>query len=540
MSVSRNTFAAFAALLIGAAAPAQAPSAEPLASERIRGHVQFLASDLLEGRDTGSRGHEIAAAYVAGEFRKLGLQPGGPEGSWYVQVPFRRASHAGVPTVTLVKNGSAIKLVSGRDFGIRPSLAERERAIDSGLVFVGHGISEPRVGIDEYSGLDVRGKIVVALEGAPRGLESDVAAHLRAAKDEVAAEKGAVGLIEIGQEEPRRGQMSAIEGRLQPLIDWTEASGRAGGSPVRIDAALSPQVAAQLFEGAKRSLKDVQREARRRPIAGFQLPGQLQVRSTSTWQDFTSPEVVAILPGRDPAVAHQHVVLTSHLDHLGMIAGASAGEDAIYNGAIDNAGGVAAMIEAARSLARSGTRPRRSVMFVAHTGEERGLLGAAFLAAHPTVPIERIVGMLNFDMPLLLYDFTDVIAFGAEHSTIGRSVAAAAASMGIAVSPDPMPEQALFVRSDHYPFVKRGLPAAFLMTGHRNGGKKAWDDFLSNVYHRPSDDLSQPINWRAGARFAELNYRIARAIADAPEAPRWYRGSYFGEAFAPGQPKAER
>jgi hypothetical protein len=540
MSGTRNALAGLAALLIAAAAPAQAPAAESLAAERVRGHVEFLASDRLEGRDTGSRGHEIAADYVASEFRKLGLQPGGTQGSWYVQVPFRRASHTGVPTIALVKNGRTMALVSGRDFGIRPSLTERDRAIDAGLVFVGHGISDPRSGIDEYSGLDVRGKIVVALEGTLRSLPSEVAAHLQAAKDDIAAAKGAVGFIEIGREQPRAGRTSAIEQRLQPLIDWVGESGRAGGSPVRLDAALSPRLAAQLFEGAPKSLKEVQRDARKRPVRGFELPGQLQIRSTSTWQDFTSPEVVAILPGSDPGVAREHVVLTSHLDHLGMVAGARPGEDAIYNGAIDNAGGVATMIEAARAFARAGTRPRRSVMFVAHTGEERGLLGAAYLAAHPTVPIDQIVGILNLDMPLLLYDFTDVIAFGAEHSTLSRSIAAAAASMGIAVSPDPMPGQALFVRSDHYPFIKQGVPAAFLMTGHANGGKQVWDRFLSNIYHRPNDDLSQPINWRAGARFAEFNYRIARAIADAAERPRWYRGSYFGEGFAPAQPKTER
>jgi peptidase M28-like protein len=541
--VTRSRFlaAALAAFLAGAPAPAQAPAADSAAAERVRGHVEFLSSDLLEGRDTGTRGHEIAAAYVASEFRKLGLQPGGPQGSWYVQVPFRRARHAGAPTARLIRNGRTVELASGRDFGLRPSLTEKERSIDAGLVFVGHGISDRQVRIDEYAGLDVRGKIVVVLEGAPAGLSSDVGAHLETTKDEVAAKKGAVGIIEIGTAPEVTGRRSAVERRMRPLLDWVDSNGRPGaGGVIRADAALSSELAARLFEGAPRSLAALLSQARQRPIAGFVLPGQLQIRSRSDWQDFTSPEVVAILPGSDPALARELVVLAGHLDHLGILPEAQPGEDAIHNGAIDNAGGIATMIEAARSFVQAGTRPRRSIMFVAHTGEERGLLGASYFAANPPVPADRLVGLVNLDMPLLLYDFTDVIAFGAEHSTMGKSVDSAASSMGVKLSPDPMPEQTLFTRSDHYPFVKQGVPAIFLMTGHANGGKQAWDQFLGNVYHSVKDDVRQPINWQAGAKFAELNYRIARALAEAPERPRWYRGSYFGEAFAPAQPKAER
>ena len=541
MSFSRLFAAALAATLIGAPAPAQQRPAESLAAERVRGHVEFLSSDLLEGRDTGSRGHEIAASYVAAEFRKLGLKPGGTDGGWYVQVPFRRASHVGVPTATLVRNGRRVALVSGRDFGLRPSLTEKDRTVDAGLVFVGHGISDPRLGIDEYAGLDVRGKIVVALEGSPSRLPSDVGAHIRSWKEETAAGKGAVGIIEIGSPRPGPRPAASAERQNRPLLSWVDAGGRAGSAGVlKVDIALSPDAAANLFEGAPRSLSQLQSQVGKGPIAGFALPGRLQVRAQSQWQDFTSPEVVGILPGSDLALAQDFVLLTGHLDHLGVKTGAKPGEDAIYNGAIDNAGGVATMLEAARSFVLAGAAPRRSVMFIAHTGEEKGLLGADYLAANPTVPVERMVGLVNLDMPLLLYPFTDVIAFGAEHSTLAPMVASAAASMGVTLSDDPMPEQSLFVRSDHYPFVRQGVPSVFLMTGHANGGKPVWDKFLSNDYHSVKDDVSQAIDWEAGARFAELNYRIARALADAPDRPRWYRDSYFGQAFAPAQAKAAR
>jgi hypothetical protein len=505
--------------------------------------VEFLASDLLEGRDTGTRGYELAAAYVVSQFRAIGLQPGGTEGSWYQQVPFRRATHAAPASATLTMGDQALELLSGRDFGIRPSLEVADRSIDAGLVFAGRGISDERLGIDDYAGIDPSGKIVVVLGGVAPSLPSDVAAHLRSMRAQTAASKGAVGLIEVEltQDAAIRSQRPAHFSE-RPVLDWSApGTQRADFRRIGADIALSAEWSARLFAGAAKSIEEIRADAAAGgPIAGFDLPGRLSIRSQSQWLEFTSPNVVGILKGSDPALASEHVMLTAHLDHLGIKANAKPGDNAIHNGAIDNAGGVATMLEAARAFVASGEPPRRSIMFVAFTGEEHGLLGADFFASDPMVPIEQLVALINLDMPLLLYDFTDVIAFGAEHSTLAGSVAAAASQMGVALSPDPMPEQALFVRSDHYPFVKRGVPSVFLMTGHADGGKKAWDDFFATAYHRPTDDLSQPIHWQAGARFAEINYRIARALADADERPLWYEDSYFGNVFAPDRKRATR
>lgn len=521
-----------ATLLLAAAAPG-----DPAAAGRIRADVTFLSGDALQGRDTGSPGYAIAADYVARQFQSLGLKPAGSDG-WYQTVPLRQATHSAPPTVSLVSPGRRTALRAAVDFGLRPSPFERVRDIDAPLVFVGHGISDARFGIDEYRGLDVRGKIVVALDGTPSGISSDVAAHLGSSKDDVAAAKGAVGLIEVGSDGRRRGP--SVSRGHRPMVAWLDGAGRGGGSPLRVALTLSPQSAARLFDGAAKSLDRLRAEANQRPLAGFDLPGRLVIHSESAWQDLRSPNVVAVLPGSDPDLAAEHVVLMGHLDHLGIEPDAKRGEDAINNGAMDNAAGIATMIEAARHFMRDGHRPRRSVMFIAVTGEERGLLGADYFAARPTVPIGNIVGLVNLDMPLLYYDFSDVIAFGGEHSTVSTAVAEAGRSLGVVVTPDPMPEQTLFVRSDHYRFVLRGVPSVFLMTGHANGGKAAWDYFLTKVYHEPNDDLSQPIYWGAAARFAELNYRIARTLADRPERPLWYSRSYFGAAFAPNQPKAKR
>lgn len=529
--------AASAVLLIGAA-PTN-PQPDSLAAERVRAHVEFLANDLLEGRDTGSRGHQIAASYVASEFRELGLKPGGTNGSWFVDVPFRRATLAAPPAIALKMNGKTSQLAAGKDAAVRPSVTRRDLDISAPLVFVGHGVRDPRLGIDDYAGLDVRGKIVVALSNPVQGIPTDVAAHLLSVQPQVAGEQGAVGIIQLDDSATIASQLQRYSSR--PVIDWVDAQGQSSRTNAALGIVLSSELSERIFEKAPKPLRTIRAEvATGKKIRGFALPASLTIAAKSNWEDFKSPEVVAVLPGADPRLASEHVVLMGHLDHLGLKKDAKPGEDAVYNGALDNAAGVATMLEAAREFVDSGKPARRSVMFIANTGEEFGLLGASYFSTHPTVPADQIVGLVDLDMPLLLYDFTDVVAFGSEHSTTARAVAAAGASMKVSVSPDPMPQETLFVRSDHYPFVQRGVPAVFLMTGYANGGQQAWQKFLAGTYHSVKDDLGQPIRWEAGARFAELNYRIARNMADADQRPMWYAGDYFGETFAPSQPKAKR
>ena len=546
MSFSRSLLLPFAALSVAAApAPQAIAPADPAAAARVRGHIEFLSDDLLEGRGTGTRGHEIAAAYVASQFRALGLQPAGDNGSWYQWVPLRRARLVEGKSNIAMSTGGAFAPVSEFELGLRPSLTETRRDVDAGMVFVGYGISDDRLGLNDYAGLDVRGKIVVLLGGAPSGLPTEIAAHLGADKLRAAAAHGAVGMLEIGGRRSADRPAGATPVSLyskRPAIDWIDKAGKSGDDwgSVRVTLNASAAMSERLFAGAPRSLAEVRAEAAKkggRP-RGFALRPRLQIHSESTWEDFKSPEVVAKLPGSDPRLAAEHVVLMGHLDHLGLVANPKPGADAVNNGALDNAAGVATMLEAARAFVASGKPPRRSVMFIANTGEELGLLGADYFAAHPTVPASSIVGLVDLDMPLLLYPFTDVIAFGAEHSTVAKAVADAGRSMGVAVSPDPMPEESIFVRSDHYRFVTRGVPAILLMTGFANGGEAQWKNFLGKVYHTPGDDLAQKIDWNAAARYGELNYRISRTLADADQRPLWYRGDYFGDRFAPAAPRA--
>jgi Zn-dependent M28 family amino/carboxypeptidase len=326
----------------------------------------------------------------------------------------------------------------------------------------------------------------------------------------------------------------------QPRMSWVHPDGRTYtlAPGVVASASLDTPAAELLFAGAPQSFQQL-RAAADRPKArlkGFALPTRARIERATAFKDVTSPNVAAMLEGSDPKLRNEVVVLMAHLDHLG-VRPKNEG-DKIYNGAMDNAAGIATMLEVARAVAAE--RPKRSVLFLAVTAEEKGLLGADFFAHYPTVPLERVVGLVNLDMPILTYSFTDVIAFGAEHSTLGQAVASAAGKVGVKLSPDPMPEEGIFTRSDHYAFVKKGVPSVFFATGWANGGEKVWKDFLANKYHQPNDDLNLPINWQAGARFARINYLLTREIADAPGRPRWYRGNFFGETFAPGAEKAAR
>ncbi len=544
------TLAVIFTLVAGCSADQPPPTAAPsFTPERFRAHVAFLADDLLEGRDTGSRGYEIAARYVAAEFDSYGLTPGGTEGSWFQQVPFQKTTHGpdkGSFTITGPGGEKRFKHADNVMVGISPRQSKVD--LSAPLVFVGYGIEDERLGLDDYKDLDVKDCIVVALRGYPKGLPTEEGAHVSAQKGKVAQKHGALGVIVVAtlQFEKAFPWEKMLEYSSDPDFDWVEADGKAHSeSPLlRGGAFLNAPAAELLFAGAERSFADVRAEADKDKGApkGFALKTRARIQGEGQWERVSSPNVIAILPGSDPELSKQYIVLSAHLDHLGIkdVPNAKPGDDRIYNGAMDNGAGIATLLEVARAAAEATDRPRRSMIFLATTAEEKGLVGADYYAHNPTVPIGQIVGNVDLDMPLLTYEFTDVVAFGANHSNIAKFVEQAVAPMNVKLMPDPMPEQGIFTRSDHYQFVRQGVPAVFLMTGYANGGEKAWGEFQTGFYHSPRDDMSQKIDWKAGAKFAEANYRITRAMADSPTPPLWYSGDYFGDAFAPKAARAQR
>ena len=526
-----------------------AQSAPVFTAAGFRSHVAFLADDLLEGRDTGSRGHEIAARYVASQFEGYGLVPGGENGTWYQRVTFQKTVRgADRGSVTISGPGGEQRFAHADN--VLTGLHPREPNLDltAPLVFVGYGVEDERLKLNDYKGLNVKGAIVVTLRGFPKGLPSEEGAHISAMKGKAAELHGAIGMFVIAtlQSQKAHPWAKSLEYANDPDYAWVQPDGQAFDEApgIRARALLNEPAAAAAFAGAPRTLADIRLEADKANGVprGFKLKTRATVKTSATWERVTSPNVIGLLKGSDPELSKQYTVLSAHLDHLGIkeLTGEAPDADRIYNGALDNGAGVATLLEVARAAAAAPDRPRRSMLFIASTGEEKGLLGADYYARHPTVPIGQIVGNVDLDMPLLLYPFTDVIAFGANHSSIGPLVAKAVAPMNIQLSPDPMPEQGIFTRSDHYQFVRQGVPAVFLATGFANGGATKWGEFLANAYHSPKDDLSQKIDWEAGARFAEVNYRITRAMTDSDTPPLWFQGDYFGDTFAAKAARAAR
>ncbi|RJF93352.1 M28 family metallopeptidase [Sphingomonas cavernae] len=532
--------AALALVSASTAAIAQSDAQPEFRPEAVRAHVEFLADDLLEGRDAGTRGYDIAARYVATRFEALGLKPAA-DGGWYQQVPF-------VEMKLKARDSAAITIGNTRfanagDVLIGAETSEARDAMQGEVVFVGFGLDKPELGFDDYAGLDVKGKIVAVLSGAPKGTPSEIGAHLASEKNKMAAARGAIGVISIQtlERQKLRPWARTVQFADEPDIAWADAAGKAHSDTpeIRFTATLNTPAADALFKGAPKTLSTILAQADKKggKPKGFALKSVVKMEREVQQRRFTSPNVVAVLPGSDPALAGEYVLLMAHLDHEGVKGDAKDG-DKIYNGAMDNAAGIATMLEVARAMAAAPDKPKRPVVFAAVTAEEDGLLGSEYLARHPLTKDGKVVGVVNLDMPILLYDFTDVIAFGAEHSTLGPITAKAAASAGVKLSPDPLPQEGLFTRSDHYRFVQQGIPSIFLMTGFANGGEKAFQSFLSTHYHRVSDQIDLPFNWDASAKFAKINYLIAKAIADAPIAPRWYAGSFFGDTFAAAQEKA--
>lgn len=508
----------------------------PADQAALKAHVMFLASDAMRGRDAGSPEYDIVANYVASQFYAAGLRPAGDGGGYLQRVPLISVRPAGKGNFTLtIRGGRSVPLTFGEEYLPGIDVARATTAVDAPLAFVGYGIVTPTARRDDYAGIDVRGRIVLMFAGAPGSFNGEERAHFgsTSAKAAIAERKGAAGVIVI--QNPKTAKAAPFSAGVgsydRARVTWAQADG-AGFTPsprAPVLGTISAGAAARLFgtrwaavaRGAGSS------ETRFTPV---QLPARLAVTIRSVATPLPSSNVAGILPGSDSAIGDEVVVLSAHLDHVGV--GKAVNGDAIYNGAEDNAVGVAALIEEAKRFRTSGRPPRRSILFLAVTAEERGLVGADYFARNPTVPKSRIVANVNLDMPIITYRFEDIIAFGAERSTLGPIVRRAAAGIGVSFSPDPMPDQALFVRSDHYRFVQQGVPSVFLWPGQAGPGKAAVEDFFKNHYHQPSDEVGLPaLDWSQGVRFVDVNYAIAREIADADARPRWNKGDFFGTLY---------
>ena len=523
------------ALLI-AIAGSLAVGASQNPAERWWSHVKFLADDALEGRDTGSEGHRKAAAYVAAEFEKAGLKPGGVGG--YLQpVKFRsRRIVEEKSSLALIRQGIAEPVILGDEatFNMRVDPAPR---VEAPLVFVGYGLTVPELKYDDLAGLDLKGKIVLLLSGGPSNIPGPLLAHYQSARWSTLKAAGAIGVITItnpkGMDIPwERSMLSRFQPALtlaDPALD--ETAGQA------LAVTVNPARAEKFFFGSGRSFVDILALSNdSKPLPRFVLPTSVRATVTVATSDIESQNVAGILPGTDARLKSEFVVLSAHLDHVGV--GRPINGDTISNGAMDNASGIATLIETAMTIKDTNKTFKRSVVFLAVTAEEKGLLGSRYYANHPTVPAAAMVANLNTDMFLPLFPLKSVIVQGLEESNLATELRQVATPLGLKVLSDPEPERNAFTRSDQYSFIKRGVPALSLKVGFDRGSPehdlvKKW---RTERYHAPSDDLSQPIDLQAAADFNRLYLRVVEAVANRPTRPQWNPDSFF-RRFVPARPR---
>ena len=509
-----------------AANPADGPATN---GARWWSYVSALADDKLEGRDTGSEGHKKAAEYVAEQFRLNGLKPAGTDG--YIQpVKFKsKTIDESKSSLALIRAGKATPMVLGVD-AIISLRVDPAASVEAPLVFVGHGLRNPEAKVDDFAGLDVRGKVVVYLAGAPSTVPGALAAHIQSAGERGALLRslGAVGTMAIAN--PKNvdipWERSSLA-RFLPSMSLADPS-MDDNRGLRIAVGINPAKASIVFEGSGHSFEEILQAADSdQPIPHFELPARLKAEVAVTRTDVTSQNVAAILPGTDPKLNGEYIAFTAHLDHLGV--GRPINGDPIFNGAMDNASGVASLIDVAARLKESGVSLRRSVLFVAVTGEEKGLLGSRYFANAPTVDPKAIVANINSDMFLPLFPLKRLTVYGLAESDLGDDATLVAKSLGVETEPDPEPKRNIFIRSDQYSFIRRGIPALALKVGYLKGSpdEQTAKKWLTERYHAPSDDLKQPVDLQSAGDFDALVAKLIERVANREARPEWKPQSFF-------------
>jgi len=533
-------------LLISAAAQSQLPYPPQellnrIRPEGIRANMAFLADDLLEGRGAGTRGYMLAARYVAAQFEEMGLKPAGDNGTYFQNVRLRRIET--VPdqcTMAVKRDGKEQTLAFEKDFLANGDALRADTSVTGDVVFVGFGVSAPEFNYDDFAGVDVKGKIVAGLSGAPSRFPSAPRAYYSDGfvKSRIAAAHGAIGVVLLwaGPDAERVPFERLVRFFREPNMHWLDAQGVPNDvvPEIRSFAAVNDQVANKMFEGSPKTLQQALADATASKPQAFPLPVSVTMRQGARFAEVESPNVAALLPGSDPQLKNEYVIYSAHADHLGI--GEPIKGDSIYNGAVDNASGTSAVIEIARAFSSLPAPPRRSILFLIVTGEEEGLLGSDYFAHNPTVPMAQIAANLNMDGVSLFYDFRDVVALGGEHSSLSNEIEDVARHMGLQVSPDPMPEEAFFIRSDQYSFVKQGVPAVDISEGFKTvdpnlDGKKialAWE---ATRYHTPQDDMQQPLNFEAAAKCTRVNLAVGYEVAQETERPHWNANDFFLQKF---------
>jgi len=506
-----------------------AQSAEHFDGKTWWNTVTVLADDRFEGRDTGSSGERAAQAYIVQQLKALGVQPAGSDGYFQPVTLKTLEIQEAESSLALVHEGQERPLKLGEQafFSTRYPLAPQ---LQAPLVFAGYGLNVPEAGYNDLAGLDLHGKVAVILTGSPANISAALSAHYqsRAERWKELKAAGAVGLIVI----PNPASMDIPWSRMSlnrnhPSMDlagaeFDETSG------AKLAATFNPANADLLLEGTGHTFAELAALAKdRAALPRFPLLVSISATAHTVTKDVQSTNIVAQIEGTDHKLKAEYVVLSAHIDHVGI--GEPINGDRIYNGAMDNGSGSALLLDVARSLQASHTRLKRSVLFVWVTGEEKGLLGSKFFAAHPTVPAGSMIADINTDMFLPIIPLKILTVYGLSESDLGERIVRVADHLGLRVQPDPAPLRNVFIRSDQYNFVRQGIPSVMIAIGAAPGSPeesvmKSWS---TERYHAPSDDAQQPVDLAAAAAYEEVIRALTVQVADDPRRPAWKRDSFF-------------
>jgi hypothetical protein len=486
-------------------------------------HVQFLADDKLEGRNVGSAGYEAAADYVIAQFERAGLQPG-VQSSYSQSVGFTKITlNEAASNLTLEKGGP---VTLGDEALITSTM--NVAGLDAPLVFAGYGLDIPEAGYSELKSPDLKGAIAVYLAGGPAGVSTELRSHYSSGSERAAAMKAAGVLGTISIPNPRSMDIPwqrQSANRLLPRMFLSDPVFIQNS--VEFSTTWNPEKADRLFAGSGHTIAEILDAADHDlPLPHFPLGQRLRAHVEVAGEKIQSRNIAGVRSGSDPQLRKEFIVISAHLDHLGV--GEKINGDAIFNGAMDDASGVASEIEIARALKTSKIKTKRSILFLAVTGEEKGLLGSLYFAQFPSTP-GRIVADINMDMFLPLFPLRYLEVQGLNESTLGDDIRAAAKPLRVEIQADKDPNANRFIRSDQYSFIRKGVPALAFKFGWIPGSpeEKIYREWYRDRYHAVGDDLSQPVDLEAAAQFDAILTSLLEMVADAPQPPQWKPTSYF-------------
>ena len=511
-------------------------SLDKVEPEVIKQHIWYLADDKLMGRKPGTPGYEQAADYIVEQYKKMGVKPAGENGTYLQTVRLRTAKTERATMQLADIRNNVTPLASGKDFIVYPNPESPTAIVQAPIVFAGYGITAPDLGYDDYAGLDAKGKIVLVLRGAPGSFPNTVSSYSMDLQTILknAADHGAIGVL-IGSTNPK----AALPNLNSGVNNVMHANGKVAYSrtyheDIEMLAAINHSLTEKLLSSAEIDLAKTVEGLKSGKPASAQLGFSASAAYTSGYHDIVSHNVVGKIEGSDAKLNHEYVAHSAHLDHIGVDTPIDG--DSIYNGAHDNASGVASLLEIANIYARAKKAPKRSLLFVMVTAEEMGLLGSAYFAKYPTVPANSIVANVNTDMPTIIAPLLSVVPLGAPHSSLMQQVNQAANYFNLDVETDPEPEQNRFVRSDQYSFVTQGVPALHIKYGNKTAdGKNNLDETVkawrAKYYHKPQDGLDGVFDFEAGKKYVQLNFLIGYLVAQSEQRPTWNQDDFFGTRF---------